>query len=500
MINGNHRTISPGRGEAEDWFMTSLYQAACSPPSALSSGDGNVLLLLDDIDDWGNSGNSRMVATGTAEPFLMSAILHALKGVTLALNYAIDNISRINGCNSDGESSIIDGLSRRRVFVVATCTRLGDCPPECLLPHMWGRHGHIVTLSNPDECQRRQLIEKALLLMHIPLPASATTMSRDLASRWRSCTVPAIGMAIRDGLHARALRSTLYSRMRRVAWTGNTGIVKSGKANTEEEASASSTPLLYLLSQTAADPLSLLDAVADAEEVVMDLMRAEVGSSSLFGCNPLQGPAGRRDDSEGGGDELVNVAAQQDMLRRSVIWPLQENQLRRMADGHANERSARSIPCCTGILIHGSSGTGKTALCQWLVTQARLPFVSVSCADLVHKAVGESEQAIADIFKVARNIAPCFLLLDNIEMIVGMTMASQSGGAGTSNKRSSRMGHAALDRILSTLLAEIDGLSGKSGVVFGHQQSNEGGSSANVVVVATTSDVRLIERYYLTRT
>ena len=429
----------------------------------------------------------------------MSAILHGLKGVAMLLDAANNNISQIDGSSSDGKSTGSNGWGRRRVFVVATCTRLHDCPPECLMPHMWGRHGHFVTLSNPDEWQRQLLIEKTLQLMHISLPASASTMSHDLASRWRSCTVPVIGKAIRDGLHARAMRSTLHSCMRRVAWTDNTGVIIISRIAKAKEASSSSSsslaPLLYLLSQVAAVPSFSMNAVTDAEEVVMDLMRAEVDSSSLFSCNPLMSSY-RRDNSQGGGDELINMAMQQDMLRRSVIWPMQQNQLRRTVDSHDNKRLPRAIPCCTGILIHGGSGTGKTALCQWLVSQARLPFVSVSCADLVHKAVGESEQAIADIFKAARNVAPCFLLLDNIEMIVGMT----SNSSDTSNKRSSRMGHAALDRILSTLLAEIDGISGKSGVMLGHQQGREAGPSAGVVVVATTSDVRLIERYYLTKT
>ena len=439
-----------------------------------------MLLLLDDIDDWGHSdSSSRMATTGIAEPFLMSAIFHGLRGIA----------TRLNATNNNNNNE----CSRRRVFVVATCTRLDDCPPECLLPNMWGRHGHIVSISNPDEWQRQLLIEKTLQLMHIPLPANATTMSRDLATRWRSCTVPAIGKAIRDGLHAHAMRSTLHHCMRRVVSTDNTGVLVSRNTNAGDASSSPSTPLLYLLSQATASatPSCLLNAVEDAEVMVMDLMRAEVDSSSLFRCNPLVS-YDRHDNNQSGGDELINVAAQQDLLRRSVIWPMQQNQLRQMVDGNTNnKRFVRAIPCCSGILIHGGSGTGKTALCQWLVSQACLPFVSVSCADLVHKAVGESERAIADIFKAARNVAPCFLLLDNIEMIVGMT----SNSNGTSNKRSSRMGHAALDRILSTLLAEIDGLAGKSDVIFGYQQGKTCSSSTSgVVVVATTSDVHLIER------
>jgi len=193
---------------------------------------------------------------------------------------------------------------------------------------------------------------------------------------------------------------------------------------------------------------------------------------------------------------LINISAQQDLLERSVLSAMRRVHCQKSFDLNCGGASGTPLPCtpCTGIIIHGPSGTGKTALAHWLVEQSQLPFVSISCADLIHKAVGDSERAIASIFEAGRRSAPCFLILDNIEMIVGLSPLDCRESIGA---RRGRTSHAALDRVLSTLLAEIDGLARK-------QTRKEGGgtgrkfphhSSGAVIVVATTSDISQIDRY-----
>ena len=110
---------------------------------------------------------------------------------------------------------------------------------------------------------------------------------------------------------------------------------------------------------------------------------------------------------------------------------------------------------------------------------------------------------------VARKIAPCFLLLDNLEIILGSgTVGSgEEEGGGRTRKRTA---HQALDRLLSTLLVEIDGLSSSRTLSkFKHvAEQREGGTDLEgngegeedeqeykpVIVIATTSDIRLIDR------
>ena len=127
-----------------------------------------------------------------------------------------------------------------------------------------------------------------------------------------------------------------------------------------------------------------------------------------------------------------------------------------------------------GIVIDGASGNGKTLLANYIAYQnhTKFKFLSISCADLIHKIVGISEQLITNIFQSARSIAPCFILLDNIEIILGNNC----------NESRKRTENKAIDRILSTLLIEIDGL------------MNSKNNSAPVIIIATTIDYKLLNR------
>jgi SpoVK/Ycf46/Vps4 family AAA+-type ATPase len=92
-------------------------------------------------------------------------------------------------------------------------------------------------------------------------------------------------------------------------------------------------------------------------------------------------------------------------------------------------------------------------------------------------------------------MAPCFLLLDNLEIILGSGTEGTVRGAGTYK----RTAHQALDRLLSTLLVEIDGLS--SSRTLSNLSSTKNGNKRPdtewrpVVVIATTCDMGLIDRY-----
>eukprot|EP00596_Hydrurales_sp_CCMP1899_P009003 CAMPEP_0119054928 /NCGR_PEP_ID=MMETSP1177-20130426/75397_1 /TAXON_ID=2985 /ORGANISM="Ochromonas sp, Strain CCMP1899" /LENGTH=364 /DNA_ID=CAMNT_0007035333 /DNA_START=1417 /DNA_END=2511 /DNA_ORIENTATION=- len=156
---------------------------------------------------------------------------------------------------------------------------------------------------------------------------------------------------------------------------------------------------------------------------------------------------------------------------------------------------------CSGVLIHGPSGCGKSSVARWLAHSGRkhFKFLSVACADLVHKVVGESERRLSQVFSAAREMAPCFLLLDNLEIILGSGFEGAVKGAGT-NKRTA---HQALDRLLSTLLVEIDGLSSSRTLSnLGSLKNGDmrsGGVAKDtewqpVVVIATTCDMGLIDR------
>ncbi|KAG0310436.1 hypothetical protein BGZ97_012566, partial [Linnemannia gamsii] len=97
---------------------------------------------------------------------------------------------------------------------------------------------------------------------------------------------------------------------------------------------------------------------------------------------------------------------------------------------------------------YGPPGTGKTLLAKAVATESEANFMAVSIPELIKGEVGESEKAIAKVFKTASKCSPCIVFLDELEAIFGTR--DSSGGLGK--------------QLISQLLLEMDGCSG--GVVI----------------------------------
>ena len=115
-----------------------------------------------------------------------------------------------------------------------------------------------------------------------------------------------------------------------------------------------------------------------------------------------------------------------------------------------------------GILLHGPSGTGKTLLAKAVATESEANFISVKGPELISKWVGESERGMREIFRRARQAAPCVVFFDEIDSIAltrgGIGGTDGGGGYGSGSSSSS-------DRMLSQLLTEMDGIQELQGVV-----------------------------------
>jgi transitional endoplasmic reticulum ATPase len=128
-------------------------------------------------------------------------------------------------------------------------------------------------------------------------------------------------------------------------------------------------------------------------------------------------------------------------LQEAVEWPMKYPAL--------YDKLGHKMP--RGILLHGPSGTGKTLLAKAVATESEANFVSVRGPELLSKWVGESERGIREIFRRARQAAPCVIFFDEIDSIAPIR------GAGGET--------AVTERVVSQLLTELDGMENMHGVV-----------------------------------
>ncbi len=129
-------------------------------------------------------------------------------------------------------------------------------------------------------------------------------------------------------------------------------------------------------------------------------------------------------------------------LKEAVEWPLKYFDIFKKANTTAPK----------GILLYGVPGTGKTLLAKAVASQSGVNFISVKGPSLISKFVGESERAIRDVFKTAKQAAPTILFFDEIDSLI-----PKRNSSGADNHVS--------ERVISQFLTEMDGIEELKGVV-----------------------------------
>ncbi|SDY40225.1 AAA family ATPase [Halobellus clavatus] len=134
-------------------------------------------------------------------------------------------------------------------------------------------------------------------------------------------------------------------------------------------------------------------------------------------------------------DDIGGLDAAKRRLRESVVWPKK----------YPEQFDALDIDPPTGVLLHGPPGTGKTMLAKAVANESDHSFLSVKGPEIFDKHFGESEQAVRDLFRNARGVAPALIFFDEFDSI-----AAQRGGYSA--------GSDVTDSIVNQLLAELDGM------------------------------------------
>ena len=130
-------------------------------------------------------------------------------------------------------------------------------------------------------------------------------------------------------------------------------------------------------------------------------------------------------------------------LKEAVEWPLKY--------GKVFEHMSAKPP--KGILLYGPPGTGKTMLAKAVATESEANFIAVKGPEFLNKWVGESEKAVRETFRKARQASPCVIFMDEIDSIAPERGKGNGGDDGVT------------ERVISQMLTEMDGLESLNNVV-----------------------------------
>ena len=134
-------------------------------------------------------------------------------------------------------------------------------------------------------------------------------------------------------------------------------------------------------------------------------------------------------------DDVGGLEGLKEELREAVEWPIKHKEAFDYVD----------VETPKGILLHGPPGTGKTLIAKALAKMTESNFISIKGPELLSKWVGESEKGVREIFRKARQAAPCIIFLDEVDALV-----PRRGSGGSESH--------VTENVVSQILTEIDGL------------------------------------------
>ncbi len=133
-------------------------------------------------------------------------------------------------------------------------------------------------------------------------------------------------------------------------------------------------------------------------------------------------------------EDVGGLDSLKEELKEAIEWPLKHKEAFQYVD----------VSTPKGILLHGPPGTGKTLIAKALAKMTESNFISVKGPELLSKWVGESEKGVREIFRKARQAAPCIIFFDEIDSLVPRRSGSDSSHVS--------------ENVVSQILTEIDGL------------------------------------------
>ena len=141
-------------------------------------------------------------------------------------------------------------------------------------------------------------------------------------------------------------------------------------------------------------------------------------------------------------EDIGGLQQVKEELAEAIEWPLK----------HADLFTEANVQPPKGILLYGPPGTGKTMIAKAVAATSEANFISIKGPELISKWVGDSEKGVREVFRKARQAAPCVVFFDEIDAIAPRRGGSEGDGHAT-------------ERVISQMLTELDGLEDLKGVV-----------------------------------
>src|SRR6266851_2692841 len=140
-------------------------------------------------------------------------------------------------------------------------------------------------------------------------------------------------------------------------------------------------------------------------------------------------------------DDIGGLERPKELLTEGVEWPL------RYPEVYANAK----VEAPRGVLLAGPPGSGKTLIARALANQCEANFISIKGPELLSKWVGESEKGVREVFRRAKQAAPCIVFFDELDAIA--------------SRRGIEIDGQVANRMIAQLLTEMDGIEGREGVI-----------------------------------